>query len=147
MNKKALTVLLSVSLLGGCGWIDGVNDTLVYVNEATEYANEANTFAEEAPALAERATTDPQAAQELETKLEGMKEDINEFNELDPPEVASDLHQQVVDQNNRALEGMDVYLSNIENGQLDPAVIENTEVFQTLRELTSLIEQIQQFGE
>ncbi|REJ09270.1 DUF6376 family protein [Halobacillus trueperi] len=147
MKKAALTVLLSASLLGGCGLIDGVNNTLAYVNEATEYANEANTFSEEAPPLAERAITDPQAAQELETKLEGMKEDIEEFNELDAPEVASDLHQQVVDQNNRALEGIEVYLSNMENGQLDPSVLENTEVFRTLNELTSLLEQIQQFGE
>ncbi|MGR9047462.1 DUF6376 family protein [Halobacillus faecis] len=147
MKKTALTVLLSVSLLGGCGLIDGVNDTLSYVNEATEYANEANTFAEEAPTLAERAITDPQAARELETKLEGMKEDIEEFNELDAPEVAYDLHQQVVDQNNRALEGIDIYLANMEDGQLDPSVLENTEVFQTLNELTSLLDQIQQFGE
>ncbi|MYL72428.1 hypothetical protein GLW00_16395 [Halobacillus litoralis] len=147
MKKSALMILLGASLLGGCGLIDGVNNTLSYVNEATEYANEANTFSEEVPALAERAITDPEAAQELETKLEGMKEDIQEFNDLQAPEVASDLHQKVVDQNNRALEGIEVYLSNIENGQLDPKVLENTEVFQTLNELTSLLEQIQQFGE
>ncbi|GEN53770.1 DUF6376 family protein [Halobacillus faecis] len=147
MKQTALMVLVSVSLLGGCGLIDGVNDTLSYVNEATEYATEATTFAEEAPALAEHAITDPQAAQELETKLEGIKADIEKFNDLDPPEVASDLHQQVVEQNNRALEGMDMYLANMENGKLDPSVLENTEVFQTFHELTSLLEQIQQFGE
>lgn len=147
MRTIALSLLIVLSALSGCGLLEGVNNTLSYVNEATEYANEASTFAEEAPPLAERAVTDQQAAQELETKLKDMKADIEEFNELDAPGVASDLHDQVVSRNNQALEGIQVYLDNMENGQLDPSVIENTEIFQTFNEITSLVDQIQQLGE
>ncbi|QAS52194.1 DUF6376 family protein [Halobacillus litoralis] len=147
MQKIAIGLLLVSSMLGGCSILEGVNNTLSYVDEATEYANEANTFAEEAPALAEQAVRDEQAAQELETKLEDMKQDIEEFNELESPDMTADLHDQVVDHNNRALEGINVYLDNMENGKLDSKVIENTEVFQTLNELTSIIDQIQQIGE
>ncbi|ELK46608.1 DUF6376 family protein [Halobacillus sp. ACCC02827] len=150
MKKLSAALVGAIGVLGGCSMLEGVNNSLSYVNEATEYANEASSFAQEAPSLAEQAVQDPDAAGELETKLEEMKADIEEFNELDAPSVAEDLHQQVVSQNDKALEGIQVYLDNVENGTLDPSVIENTELFQTMSELSQIvdqIEEIQQLGE
>lgn len=147
--KKWLMAFSAVPLLllGGCSSLEGMNNTLTYVNEATDYVNEASTFANEIPALAEQAVNDQQAAQELETKLEVMKQDIEEFNELQPPDMAADLHQQIVEQNNQVVQGIDLYLNNVEEGKLDPALLENTEVFQSIQEITSIIDQIKQLGQ
>ena len=132
---------------GGCGLVEGVNDTLNYVNEATEYANDAQDFANEVPALAEQAITDQQAAADLEARLQEMKQNIEEFNALEEPAVGGELHQQVVDLNNQALESIDLYLTNIENGTLNPAVIEDTEIFRTISEVTELVNQIEQLSQ
>lgn len=147
--KKWLIAFSAVPFLflGGCSSLESVNNTLTYVNEATDYVNEASTFANEVPALAEQAVSDQQAAQELETKLQEMKQDIEEFNELQPPDMAADLHQQIVEQNNQIAQGIDLYLNNVEEGKLDPAVLENTEIFQSIQEITSIIDQIKQLGQ
>ncbi|MGI8313894.1 DUF6376 family protein [Halobacillus mangrovi] len=148
MKKITIVLLMFVVVtLSGCSFLDGVTNTLNYADKATDYANEVNTFVNEVPSLAEQATTDEQAAQELEKRLEDMKKDIEEFNEVEEPSVGADLHQQVVDRNEQALQGIDTYLNNMENGKLDPSVIENTEIFQTLSEITNTIDQIKQLGE
>lgn len=147
MKKTVIACFISATMiLSGCSMLEGVNNTLNYADQATEYANEVSTFVNEVPPLAEQATKDQQAAKELETKLEDMKQDIEEFNELEEPSIGADLHQQVVDQNKQALEGIDAYLNNMENGKLDSSVIENTEIFQSLRDITNTIDQIKQLS-
>ena len=146
-NKKWLAVLITVTLfLSGCSLLNDVNNTLNYANEAAEYANEASDFVNEVPPLAEQAVQEPEALKDLEIRLSRMKEDIEEFNTLEPPSVGGDLHQQIVDYNNQALQGINTYLDNMENGTLDPSVIENTETFQSLREIQSIVDQVQQLG-
>lgn len=147
--KKWLVIFSTVPflLLGGCSALESVNNTVTYVNEATDYVNEAVTFGNEVPSLVEQAVSDQQAAQELETKLEDMKQDIEEFNKLQSPDMAADLHQQMVEQNNKVLEGINLYLNSMENGKLDPAIIENTEMFKSIQEIAGIIEQIKQLGQ
>ncbi|WP_088007144.1 DUF6376 family protein [Indiicoccus explosivorum] len=148
MKRFLLPVTAAAALLlSGCGLLEGVNDTLNYVNEATAYANDAQDFANEVPDLARQAITDPEAAADLETRLEEMKQQIEAFNALEEPAVGGELHRQVVGLNNRALEGIDLYLTNIENGTLDPAVIEDTEIFQTIGEVSDIINQIEQLSQ
>jgi TolA-binding protein len=147
LKKLFFSLLLSFTVvLSGCSVLEGVNNTLDYAENATSYANEVSTFANEVPPLAQQAVSDEQAALELETRLEDMKRQIEEFNALEEPAVGADLHQQVVEQNEQALKGIDAFLANIENGKLDPSVIESTEVFQTLNDITNIINQIQQLG-
>lgn len=148
MKKKWLAVALTTVIgLSGCSFLEDVNGTIDYVNQATDYVNEATEFANEVPAMAERAITDTAALADLETRLLEMKKEIETFNELEAPGLAEDLHQQVMEHNDKALEGINVFLTNIENGQLDPALLENTEVFTTLQELADISEQIQKLGE
>lgn len=147
MKKISLAFLIaSGMLLSGCSALEGVNNTLNYATEASEYVNEATAFGQEVPDLAKRAVNDEQAAKELETKLEEMKTNIEEFNELEAPEIGADLHQQVVAQNNRAMEGIDLYLENIEGGKLNSEVLKNNQAFQSLQEITTIIEQIKNLG-
>lgn len=148
MKRKWMAVTLAaVIVLSGCSFLEEVNGTLNYVNEATEYVNEATEFANEVPAMVEEAISDPQALAELETRLLEMEQEIEAFNNIEAPSIAENLHQQVIEQNDKALEEINVFLTNIENGELDPALVENTKLVTTVQELTELSNQIQQLGE
>lgn len=147
--KKWLTALTAsmLLLLGGCSFLNDAQDTLTYMNEATDYLEVATNFANEAPTLAQQAIEDLQAAEDLKTMLQDMQQQIESFNELQAPQIAADLHQQIVEQNTIIAEGIETYLSNMKDGLLDPAILENTELFQSVQDITSIIDQIQQLGE
>jgi hypothetical protein len=147
--KKKLFVLsaMLVLLLSGCSLLNDAKDTLTYVNDAKDYLDKATTFANEAPSIAQQAVVDQQAGTELKTMLEEMKQEINSFNKLQAPEIAVDLHQQIVDQNNKLVAGIDVYLKNLKNGLLDPSVLENTELLQSVQEISGILDQIKQLGQ
>ena len=106
--------------------------------------NSTKTFANEVPQLAKEAVTDETARQNLENELGQMKEQIHSFNEIEPPSIAEDIHNQIVSSNAKLEEGIDMYLDNIENGTLDPAALENSEILTTANEISSLMEKINQ---
>lgn len=147
---KRWFIALSASmlfLLGGCSFLNDAQDSLTYINEATEYLEVATNFANEAPALAQQAIEDIQAAEDLKVMLQDMQQQIESFNELQAPQMAADLHQQIVEQNAIIAEGIETYLTNIKDGLLDPTVLENSELFQSVQDITNIIDQIQQLGE
>jgi hypothetical protein len=141
-----LSTILLV-LLSGCSFLNEAKNTITYIKEATDFLGKATTFANEAPKLTQQAISDQQAAEELQTILQNMKQDIEAFNELQAPDVAADLHQQLVNQNNVIAKGIDTYLNSFKDGKLDPAVLDNTEIFQTVKELSNIIDQIKQLGQ
>lgn len=147
--KKWLTALTAsmLLLLSGCSFLNDAQDTLTYMNEATDYLEVATNFANEAPTLAQQAIEDLQAAEDLKVLLQDMQQQIESFNDLQAPEIAADLHQQIIEQNNIIAEGIETYLSNFKDGLLDPAILENTELFQSVQDITSIIDQIQKLGE
>lgn len=147
--KKGLLILTSLMmiLLSGCSLFNEAKDMITYINEATDYLNKATNFANEAPSLAQKAVSDLQAAEELEALLKDMKQEIETFNGLNAPELATDLHQQLVEQNNLISQGIDTYLNHFKDGKLDPAILENTEIFQTVQEISTIINQIKQLGQ
>lgn len=147
--KKWLIVFSAsfLLLLSGCSLINDAKNLITYIDKSTDYLAVATDFANEAPALAQKAVENQQAAQEFETMLQEMQQEIDSFNGLQAPELAADLHQQIVEKNNAISTGIDLFLNNIENGKLDPAALENLEVFQTALEISSIIDQIKQLGE
>lgn len=147
MKKIGMVFVTTILFLGGCSFLEDANSTLNYGDEAREYASEASDFANEAPTLAKQAINDKQALNEFESRLEEMKKDIQEFNELEAPKVGAELHQNIVDRNEKALNEIDQLLKNIEDGNLDPSMVENTEAFQTLSEMNDIIDQINQLRE
>ena len=144
--KKFIMVFGFIGLLflNGCSLIGEVNDTVEYVDITTEYINSTKTFAAEVSTLAKEAVADETARQNLEDELEKMKEQIHSFNQVEPPTVAEDIHNQIVSSNAKLEEGIDVYLDNIENGSIDPATLENSEILTTVNEISNLMETINQ---
>lgn len=148
MKIKLLVLSAFITfLLSGCSMLNDAKDSLTYVNDVKVYLDKATAFANDAPSIAQQAVGDKQAAAELKKMLQDMKQEINAFNKLQAPDVAVDLHQQLVDQNNKLVAGIDLYLSNMKNGLLDASVLENTELFQSVQEITNILNQIKQLGQ
>jgi hypothetical protein len=146
---KKLLIVFSASMLfflGGCSFLNDAQDTISYINEATDYLAAATDFANEAPALAQQAISDIQAAEDLQTTLQQMQESVEAFSEIQAPDIAAELHQQIIEQNSIIVAEIETLLNNYKDGLLDPAILENTELFQSVQDITSIIDQIQQLG-
>jgi hypothetical protein len=149
ITMKKLVILLSTCmllLLGGCSFLNDAQDTLTYVNEATDYLAAATDFASDAPALAQQAIGDLQAAEDLQNMLQQMQQTAEAFNELQAPDIAAELHQQIIEQNSVIVSDIQTFMNHFQDGLLDPAILENTELFQTVQDITSIIDQVQQLG-
>jgi peptidoglycan hydrolase CwlO-like protein len=146
--KKMMTVfgMIGLVFLSGCSLLGEVNNSIEYANTTTDYMNTAKNFANEVPQLASDAVTDEAARQQLEEEITTMKEEIKKFNETEVPSIAEDIHNQIVSSNAKLEEGIDMYLTNIENGKVDPELLENSEIISTINELSSLMDQIEELG-
>ncbi|NMH73274.1 hypothetical protein HF078_09330 [Bacillus sp. RO2] len=144
MRKAILTfVLLSSILLSGCSVLDEVNSSLEYVNEATEHINTWKDFGEAAPQMIQDAATDPNAKEELETRLNEMLVEIDEFNNTEAPAIAESVHQQIVDKN-KELQGV------MENAMVDGEValekLQDSELFTLIDEVTTMMNLLEDLG-
>ncbi|MBG9589088.1 DUF6376 family protein [Cytobacillus firmus] len=146
MKKVILIGLLTVSMiLSGCSVLGEVNNSIGYVNEATEHINTLSDFAEEAPQMIQDAAVDPALKQELEDRLMTLKQEVEEFIAIqDIPTLAEDIHQELVTQNEALLAEINKVL---ENGSLALDQLENSELFTTINEATSLINRIEALGQ
>ena len=146
---RKLLIVLSASMLfflGGCSLLNDAQDTISYINEATDYLTAATDFASDAPALAQQAISDIQAAEDFQTMLQQMQESAQAFSEIQAPDIAGELHQQIIEQNSVITAEIETLLNNYKDGLLDPAILENTELFQSVQDITSIIDQIQQLS-
>ncbi|QNG60715.1 hypothetical protein H4O14_04170 [Bacillus sp. PAMC26568] len=146
MKFLKLFAVLSLVVLSGCSLFEGVNSSLQYANDTKDYINEASSFAEELPALAEEAVSNTEARKELEQKLTDMKEEIKAFNEIEAPGIAEDVHNQLVSYSESLEAGIDSALKQIDNGEWNIQVLEDSGILKTVNEMTSILDQIEQLG-
>jgi len=146
MKKIHFFLIIAVSLiLSACSFLGEVNNSIDYVNQATDHINKLNTFAEEAPQLIENAANDLEIKKELETKLVTLKQDIEDFIQInDVPSVAKEIHQELVAKNELLLDEINKVL---QNGNLALNKLENSEIFTTITELTNLLNRIENLGQ
>ncbi|AFU12575.1 MULTISPECIES: DUF6376 family protein [Bacillus] len=148
MKIKSILLVLIVSIgLIGCSIVEEGKNSLDYAQKATDYVNEISAFANEAPALAEKAVNDKEARKELEAKLNEIKQDIPAFNELTPPDVAKDLHQQIVGYNEKLNTLIDTSMKKVEEGKIDVEQFKNSELMQTMDQVRDLKDKIQNLGQ
>ncbi|MFC0188653.1 DUF6376 family protein [Fictibacillus aquaticus] len=140
-------LLIFSLLLMGCQAVSDVKNGIEYVPKATDFVNEVQTFANEVPALAEKAVSDKNAAADLEQKLNDMKSDINDFNDLTPPSMFEDIHSQVIEHNQSFEKGIDTYLENVKNGEISPDLLKQTGLTDEIAQYTDLLDQIKKIGE
>ncbi|MDT3498188.1 DUF6376 family protein [Bacillus toyonensis] len=148
MKIKSILLVFIVSIgLMGCSIVEEGRNSLDYAQKATDYVNEISAFANEAPALAEKAVNDKEARKELEAKLNEIKQDIPAFNELTPPDVAKDLHQQIVGYNEKLNTLIDTSMKKVEEGEIDVEQFKNSELMQTIDQVRDLKDKIQNLGQ
>ena len=143
--KKIISILFisAFLILSGCSFLEEANDSINYAAEATEYINELSTFAEDTSSLVQEAATNPEAKAELESKLTSLQQTITEFNNIDVPAIAEDIHQNLEEKNQQLLE---ITNEVLENGELAVEKLEGSEIYQTIENITGLMNQIEELG-
>ncbi|AMM98722.1 DUF6376 family protein [Bacillus pumilus] len=138
MKKYAIAFLFSGTLvLSGCSsLLDQVNDTTTYVTEANDYVTDIQQFTEDFPKLAEEAVKNAAKKAELTKQLESLKADIQAFNEVKAPQIAEDLHAQIIEKNKVLSEEIQTYLQQLKADNIDVAAM--------LEDQQGLIKQLQQ---
>lgn len=141
--KKTIAILLLSIALTGCSFIEETNNSLNYATEATEYLNDLSNFTEETSGLVNQAVSDPAAKEELEMQLLALEESITDFNAIDPPGIADGLHQNLMEKNEQLLNITD---DIIQNGEVAVEQLQNSEIYQTIENITELKNQIEELG-
>ncbi|SHF04126.1 hypothetical protein SAMN05444392_106193 [Seinonella peptonophila] len=136
-----LSLLLIIS---GCSMITDLNNSIDYVTKATEYINKMNSYSQEIPPLFEKAATDPSSLSQLQTKLQTMKTDIQNFDNLNPPDFAANIHQSIKDKNQAILGLIDTSLADLKDGKVTIENISQLPIFKTIQELNGFLNQLQQ---
>ncbi|WP_412036301.1 DUF6376 family protein [Bacillus pacificus] len=148
MKIKSILLVFIVTIgLMGCSLVEQGKNSIDYAQKATDYVNEISAFANDAPALAEKAVNDSEARKELEAKLSEIKQDIPIFNELTPPDVAKDLHQQIVGYNEKLNTLIDTAMTKIEEGKVNVEEFKNSELMQTVDQVRDLKDKVQNLGQ
>ncbi|MFC5987655.1 DUF6376 family protein [Marinicrinis lubricantis] len=83
--------------------IEHVDQSLNYVNETTSYIQDTTSFFQNLPGEVEQAVKDSAAKAEFMNELESMQQRIEEINLLEPPVIASDVHDQLLQYNEQLL--------------------------------------------
>lgn len=143
MKIKLLLLILAIGLLSGCSLLDKVNQSLNYVDEATQFINSGTQLAEQLPVLAGQAVTDPEARTALKNELTEMKAKIEAFNKLEPPAFAKSVHQQLLGYNETLMKEINSYLEQIKLGQIDWKAITDSQLVQTLDQVTQILDKVQ----
>jgi Family of unknown function (DUF6376) len=140
MIKRFLLISLIVGVLSGCSLLDSVNNTLDYSKEASTFINETTQFAETIPNLAQQAATDSGALETLNKELEAMKTRITQFNGIEAPAFAQDIHDQLVALNETLLTDINGYMDQIQNGATD---FQNSNIVQSVNKITDTMNILQ----
>lgn len=137
--KQWLGITLVLLFLSGCSLVEEVNNSLDYTEQATTFVNEATQFAGTIPDLAQEAANNLDAKEKLTEQLENMQTQIAEFNGLEAPAFAQNIHETLVGYNETLSGQIDEYRTQIENGITD---FKNTEMAQTLSNIQETMDQI-----
>lgn len=76
-----------------------------------------------------------------------MKGKAEEFNQTKAPDIASDVHDQLVQQNEKIISGIEAYEANIKDGSFNPEALKNSELFQSIQDVSSIMKQIKELGQ
>lgn len=130
-------------MLSGCSFLEETDNTLNYATEAVDYVNELTSFAEDTTSLINEAISDPAAKEELENQLTALQDSITNFNEIEVPAIAEELHQTFTENNEKLL---NITNNVLENGEVAIEQLQDSEIFQTIENITELKNQIEELG-
>jgi hypothetical protein len=127
--------------------VQQVDQTLDYVNGATTYVTDAAAWAESIPVQAEQAMLVPEARDELILKLEQIMTEIQNFNNLDAPAVAQQVHDQIVAYNANLQQEISVYVENLKQNVVDPLALQDTQIVELFQQIGQTVGSLQELGQ
>ncbi|OZU87141.1 hypothetical protein CIL03_18320 [Virgibacillus indicus] len=144
MKKYASILFISAFLiLSGCSFLEEANDSINYATEATEYINDLSSFAEDTSSLVSEAANNPEAKSELESRLTSLQDTITDFNDIEAPAIAEGIHKNLTEKNQELL---DITNNVLQNGKVAIEKLQDSEIYQTIENITSLMDQIEELG-
>ena len=146
MKSKLALILVAAAMLTGCSVVEQIDRSVNYTSEAAAYVEQAEAFARELHELAKQAVNDPAMHDKLVAELESMKTRIVEFNALEAPQIAADVHAKIQDYNAMLDREIDQALNALMNDIPAVQAIQDSQIVQTLTDITRLIEQINNLG-
>lgn len=132
-------MIMILPLLTACSIARDVDKSINYTDEASQYVNEAVTFVNQLPALAKEAANNADAKESLTEQLDKMKQRITEFNQLEAPSFAGDIHEKLKGYNETLSTQIDQYKEQVKKGVTD---LKNTELSDTLKDLENTLEEV-----
>lgn len=135
--------LLAVTALSlaGCSFLEEAAGTVEYSNKAAEHIEKLNAFAEDAPGMIEEAAGDPEIRQQLEERLVILKEDIENFIQLqDIPAAAEAIHEELAAKNEVLLAEINLAING---GNLALDQLESSEMIKTINDASALLNRIE----
>lgn len=139
MRIKWLGITLIFILLSGCSLLEKADNSMNYTEQATSFVNEMAQFASSIPDLVKEAANDSHAKEQLIKQLDSMKALITDFNGLEAPAFAQNIHKTLTGYNETLSKQIDEYNEQIQNGVTE---LKNNEMVQTLNKIQETIDQI-----
>ncbi len=136
MKKLVVIPIISVCiiLLSGCSFLEETNDSINYVSEATDYINDLRSFVEESTSL---------EGEELTNRVQTLQTTIEDFISVEAPGFAEDIHQELKNKSETLLTATNEIL---ENGEVAIEQLQDSHVYQTIENITGLMNQIENLG-
>ncbi|AJY76855.1 DUF6376 family protein [Paenibacillus beijingensis] len=146
MKMKLVLILVVAAVLTGCSVVEQIDRSVNYTSEATTYVAQAAEFARKLPDMAQQAANDPEVKEKLVAELEAMKQWVAEFNALEAPAIAADVHAKLQEYNATLQQDIDQVLNGLLNDIPAVQAVRDSQIVQTLTEITRLVEQINNLG-
>ncbi|MVP02050.1 DUF6376 family protein [Paenibacillus lutrae] len=147
MKIRFFLTAAAIFLLPGCSLLDSVDQSLNYTQETSAYIQDAVQFAQTLPAAAEQAVTNPQTEEAIKKDLQEMKDNIANFNGMEAPGFAKDIHQQLVSYNETLMTNINGTLENLNNPSFDLKSLTDSPMIQQINEMSKLLEPLKQLGQ
>ncbi|MCA1039869.1 DUF6376 family protein [Bacillus infantis] len=127
--------------LAGCSFLEEAAGTVEYANKAAEHIEKLNAFAEDAPGMIEEAAKNSEIRQQLEERLVILKEDIENFIQLQEiPAAAEAIHEELAAKNEMLLAEINLA---IDGGNLALDQLESSEMIKTINDASALLNRIE----
>jgi PBP1b-binding outer membrane lipoprotein LpoB len=127
--------------LAGCSFLEEAAGTVEYANKAAEHIEKLNAFAEDAPGMIEEAAKNSEIRQQLEERLVILKEDIEDFIQLQEiPAAAEAIHEELAAKNEMLLAEINLA---IDGGNLALDQLESSEMIKTINDASALLNRIE----
>ncbi|TFE29500.1 DUF6376 family protein [Cohnella luojiensis] len=146
MKMKLALFLVVIAFLTGCSVVEQIDRSLNYTSEATTYVDQAAEFTRKLPDMAQQTAIDPEVKEKLVAELEAMKQRVGDFNALEAPAMAADVHAKLQKYNATLQQEIDQVLNGLLNDIPAVQAIKDSQIIQTLTGITRLMEQINNLG-